>query len=249
MSVAEVERLTRQSQFVFRGTIEKLEASTFPELHGHEPTAIVKVAEVLHAPSTLDDFTGREVTVLLNEPERVEPGQEAVFFATSWLYGESIAVVDVGRVSGAGVDTARKAVPEVIRRMDEERLQDRLARASLVIVGKVRETRPHKSEKRQPITEHAPDWWEAFVVPRSVEKGRAAEGQEVPVLFPASTDEMWIDSPKFEAGQSGIWILQRNQKERGWPAMRETGLTALDPLDFQPQSQLERVRELLGRQR
>jgi hypothetical protein len=60
---------------------------------------------------------------------------------------------------------------------------------------------------------------------------------------------MWIDSPKFEAGQSGIWILQRKQKERGWPLMREPGLTALDPLDFQPQSQLDRVRELLGRQR
>jgi hypothetical protein len=58
---------------------------------------------------------------------------------------------------------------------------------------------------------------------------------------------MWIDAPKFPEGQYGIWILQRNQQEKGWANMRLAGYTALDPLDFQPASQVDRIRALVKR--
>ena len=56
---------------------------------------------------------------------------------------------------------------------------------------------------------------------------------------------MWINSPKFKVGDRGIWILQSNQKERGFPVLRVPGLTALDPLDFRPTSDLPRIRGLV----
>jgi hypothetical protein len=241
-----VERLARSSQFVFRGTVDHLEGSTLSQLPADERTAVVNVAEVIHAPATLDDFTGKKITVLLAAPEKHKAGEDAVFFATSWLYGNSLAVIEQGNVGAPRLPAIRKQVTAIIGGMGEEELQARLRRATLVVVGKVRDTRPHKSDRRQPVTEHAPDWWQADVAVESVEKGKLAKDVVI-VLFPASSDEFWSDSPKFEEGQEGIWILQRNQKERGWPVMREPGLTALSHLDFHPRSESNRIRRLLGR--
>jgi hypothetical protein len=240
-----VERLARTSQFIFRGTVDQLEGSTLSQLPPHEDTAVVSVREVIHAPVTLDDFTGRKITVLLATPEKDKAGEDAVFFTTSWLYGDGLAVIEQGHVGAAKVRAVKKEVAAIIAGMPDEDLQDRLGRASLVVVGKVRDTRPHRSDRPQPVTEHAPDWWDADVAVESVEKGKLARDLVV-VLFPASTDEFWSDSPKFTEGQEGVWILQRNQKERGWPVMREPGLTALSPVDFHPRPELDRIRKLLG---
>jgi hypothetical protein len=248
MATSQVEQLARRSQFIFRGTVERLEGSTLPQLPPQEATAVVKVQEVIHSPVGLDDFTGSDITVLLAKPESAEVGQESVFFTTSWLYGESLAVVDQGHVDAKEMRAVRKGVAGMIGRMRDEELQARLARANLVVVGKVQETRPFKSERPQPVTEHAPDWWQADLAVDSVEKGRWAE-DHIAVLFPASTDEFWSDSPKFTQGDEGIWILQRDQNERGWPVMREPGFTALHSFDFQPRGEIQRVRNLVGSKR
>ena len=75
-------------------------------------------------------------------------------------------------------------------------------------------------------------------------KGRP-EGDSLRVVFPRSSDELWIESPKLEPGQRVILILQQDQQEKGWPVLRVPGLTALDPLDVQPPEQLDRVRKLV----
>jgi hypothetical protein len=67
------------------------------------------------------------------------------------------------------------------------------------------------------------------------------------VFFSPSTDEFWIDSPKLVPGLQGVFVLQRDQQERGFPALRVSGLTVLHPLDVQPRQALERVRTMLGR--
>src|SRR5262249_43281875 len=137
-----------------------------------------------------------------------------------------------------------QAAKEII---SDRKLQERIARAEIVIVGKVAKTEPVPgTEQRHVETEHDPDWWIAHVDVASVEMGKISE-QIVRVMFANSRDEMWIDSPKFRPGQAGVWILQRNQTERGGPVLRLPGLTALDALDFQPPEQLERVRRLIRR--
>jgi hypothetical protein len=76
-------------------------------------------------------------------------------------------------------------------------------------------------------------------------KGKAPD-QGIAVLFPTSLDELWIDSPKFAPGQTGVLILQRNQQEKGWSVLRVPGLTALDPLDVQPVEMLDAIRRIIA---
>lgn len=248
MARARTEDLARRSHYIFQGRIVKLAATTESTVTPSSKTAVVRVERVLKAPENLDDFTDRDVTVELATTSGAKRAQRAVFFTTSWVYGESLALVEVGRMPSANLDRVRKQIAEAEQAMADDALRARLRRANLVIVGRVVETQEAKPPRRLPITEHAPEWAEAVVEVEEVEKGRRPD-RRFTVLFPRSTDEMWIDSPKFERGQDGIWILQRNQKERGWPLMRVPGLTALDPLDFQPRSELDRIRALLKRPR
>ncbi len=241
----EVKDLVRQARFIFKGTIQKLNAATMSVVPVTDSTAIVKVEQVFQAPETLGDYTDQDITVQLGDPKGAKEGQQAVFFANSWLYGESIAVVEVGRVAPEDLTQLRQQIADANRSIADEELQSRVAGAELVVVGKVLKTNPAPEElRRGPITEHDPDWWEAIIEVESVEKGELPEGPVI-VLFPNSTDEMWIDSPKFEVGQEGLWILQKDQQEKAWPIMRIPGRTALHPLDFQRKDQRERITALI----
>jgi len=243
-----LEDLVRRSQLIFLGTIEQLQAATMSRVPVTPNTAIVHVQEVVWAPQTLADPTGRDITVHLNTTERAATGQEAVFFVASWLYGESLAVVEVGRIAARGdLTDLRRRIAQARQRSADQLLHGRIARAVLVVAGRVSQTRPVPAQQQpQIITEHAPDWWEAVIAIGSVEKGHLSQ-ENLTILFPHSSDNAWIDSPKLSEGQDGIWILQRDQQERGWPLLRLPGLTALDPLDFQPANQVGRIRTLIQR--
>jgi hypothetical protein len=242
--VARVDDLTRRSQYVFQGAIRKLGASTMSLAAPRNRTAVVRVEKVLYAPETFDDFADRDITVELQSARGAKEGQRAVFFAASWIFGESLALVEVGRMPARNVGALEKQIDEAERKIVDDAVRTRLRRAQLVVVARVVSTEEAKERRRIPITEHAPEWWEAVLEVESAEKGRPPD-RVVTILFPKSTDEVWIDSPKFERSEEGIWILQRNQKERGWPIMRVPGLTALDPLDFHSKRELPRIRELL----
>jgi len=233
--------------YVFVGVVRELRAAAMPGVPVTENTARITVEEVLRSSGTLDDFTGRDITVQLARPAEV--GQRLIFFTRGWLYGQSLAVVEVARADVSETDTGelRGRMADVERRRVGQAMRDRIAAADLVVAGRVLDIRPAPvGERAHPISEHAPDWWEAVVAVDSVENG-TLDGDTVRVLFPRSTDELWIDSPKFVPGQEGVWLLHRDQQERGAAAMRVSGaLTALDPIDFQPRDWLEQVRLLLG---
>lgn len=239
------ESLTRKAKYIFRGKVQKLKASNLRALPATANTAVVLVEEVLYAPPTLNDFTNQAVTVQLVNPGSLKSGQEAVFYTNGWLYGETIAVIEVAHVAGrSDSDTMRKEILAVHQRVDDEKLLSRIDKAALVIAGTVKATRPlDKSDRKSEISEHYPDWWQAVIEVQSVEKGQSS-GREVTILYPNSLDEMWLLSPKFKRGDTGIWILQRDQSERGFPIFRVPGLTALDSIDFQPLSALDRIRRL-----
>jgi hypothetical protein len=232
--------------YVFVGVVRELGAAAMPGVPVTDNTARVTVEEVLRSSGTLDDYTGRDITVQLSSPAEV--GQRLIFFTRGWLYGQSVAVVEVARadVSERDVSDLRERIADVDTRGAEQAMQERVAAADLIVGGRVLDIRPAPLEERAyPISEHEPDWWEAIVAVDSVEKS-TLDSDTVRVLFPRSTDELWIDSPKFVPGQEGIWLLRRDQQERGAATMRVSGaLTALDPLDFQPRERLEQIRPLL----
>lgn len=243
-----INEYARNSQFVIAGRVEKTGATTMSMVAAAPNTGVFKIDQILHGPSVLSGFAGKEITVIFQESGTVSAGERAVIFATSWLYGESLAVIEVGRTELRERDIMRDEINDAYRRLDDERLLERIVAAELVIAGKVAKTEPAPEEiqRRMPITEHTPVWSVAEIQVAGVLKGHH-ESKRVSIFFPSSTDVAWHDSPKFKTGDAGIWILQRNQQERGWPMMRVEGLTALHPLDFQLTERRAHVQALIRR--
>jgi len=238
-----IDELLRDSHFIVAGRVERLGAATMTIDPAVQNVGVFRIDEILSGPPALDAFSGHDITVVFQDLDHVRQGDRRVLFATSWLYGQSLAVIEVGMMDERERASMRGEIGETHQRLADERLRERLALADLVIAGRVTRTAPLESEGRPIFTEHDPDWWKAEVDVDSVAKG-SAEGR-VTVLFPRSVDIAWSQSPKFEPEQAGIWILQHDQAERGAPPLRRPGLTALDPLDFRPREELEHVRRLM----
>lgn len=235
------QELTRAAQLVFRGTIQKTEASNLEAVPADSGTAVVRVDEVLKAAPGLGDFTGREITVKLAQPGDAAPGEQAVFFTKGWLYGTTLAVIEVGRLHGDAA-LLRGQVGATVGKAADEELQGRLAGAALVVAGRVVETHPAAvvTEVGEG-SEHDPQWWEAVVQVDTVFRGKPA-GQRVTFFYPTSQDVVWFEAPKPAVGSDGIWLLYRDQlPELGLP-----GHTALKPWNLLPRGQVDRVRRLLG---
>jgi hypothetical protein len=233
------EELIRRSTFIFRGTVEKSAASTMPAVPASPSTAVVRVDQVIDGPGAPPDLTGKEITVQLLDPASVKRGSQAVFFTRGWLLGNSMAVIEVGKAPGQDSQRVTEQVRSIRQKMADEMLQEELATAEAVIVGKVASVRaaeiPHLG------SEHDPDWYEARIFVESVLRGKVPD-REVTLLFPHSEDVMWGDSPRFREGQQGIWMLHRNQARL--PGI-ENQYTTLKALDFQPREQLSRVERLV----
>lgn len=119
-------------------------------------------------------------------------------------------------------------------------LTDRLRRAVLVVKGRVVDIHPLEQVRPEPISEHSPDWWQATVEVAEVYKGESKD-KVITVLFPNSRDIAWYKSPKFKPGEVGIFILETEPVDK----YGIQGFTALDPLDFRPLSEQDRVRRRL----
>ena len=126
-------------------------------------------------------------------------------------------------------------------------LQKRVEQAQFVVTGWVTKIGPAPANAATgPVSEHVPDWWWADIQVERAEKG-ALRDATIHVLYPNSRDELWLDAPKYHVGQHGVWLLRKDQKEKGPPEMRVPGLTALHPLDFQQATNLNRIRALAKR--
>lgn len=125
----------------------------------------------------------------------------------------------------------------------DEQLTQRLAQAEFVIsgvaTGTARSVQPAAPGKIQ-TSQHNPDWWQATIEVESVEKGQW-NSKTVVVLFANSQDIAWHRSPKIKVGEHGIWLLQ-NRDSFGRPV---PGPAVVNPLDFQSNTELERIRTLL----
>jgi hypothetical protein len=244
MTDGSIAQWMQQSQWVVLASVENPGHSTVAAVPDSPKTTEIKIHEVLSGPKALADYKG-PVTLYSENGEQLTRGQQAIFFTRSWLYGASIAVVEVGRLAEAALADLRGEIASNNLAAENRKLADRIQQAELVVIGRVVKTEPLSEVGRRRVeTEHDPQWWTADVQVTSTEKGQAPKGLLL-VLFANSRDEMWIDSPKLETGQTWILILRRDQTEKGWPVLRVPGLTALDPLDVQPENELERVRRLI----
>ena len=218
--------LTRAAELVFQGTVLKLGAANLEVVEPNEKTAVVRVDETIASAGTLDDFTGREVTVFLKDAGSAKVGEQSVFFTTVGLLGETLGVVEVGRRNGPPADL-RAQVASVRGQLRAEEVRARVAAADLAVSGRVVSVKAAAGAVPVSgvITEHDPQWQEAVVEVRTVLHGQAAEST-VAVWFPASLDVMWAHAPKLTAGREGTWLLHRHDAEGRGPVW-----AVLDPQD------------------
>jgi hypothetical protein len=234
-----VDQLTRASHIIFVGRIVQPAASNVKAVKATDSTAVVRVERLLDAPPALRGLTGQEVTINLLPASARGAQQQAVFFTTGVLFGEHLQVQEIGSLPvPADVAALSKQIAAVRTSIAQEALQARVAKAVLIITGKVLEVKA--VPRTGPVSEHNPDWALAVVQVTGVLKGRF-DGRTVNVYFPQSTDERWLLSPKFHPGEQGIWILH-NEPNLGLP---EGALTALNPLDFRPLSDKPVITRLL----
>jgi hypothetical protein len=243
------------AQFIFTGTVRKLNASTMAHIPKTERTAVVRINDVIQGPEVLRHCVGQDITVQVGGPKKLSKGQQATFYADDVSFGESIAVHsrdhDDVRPSARGQAAAPTSDPAV--NLSQRRTEDRFEAAELVVSGKVTGIRlPELNISAkvaagtgavaevptpQRISEHDPLWQEAVIEVETVHKG-ADPGKTVTLRFPASTDVMWYQATKFHPGHHGVFMLHRDEpKAIARPvvgAAVEIPFTALHPEDFHP---------------
>jgi len=107
-----LKELLASSNLAFTGTVETVGATTVADVPVNDRTVVVQVGEVLRGPPEVGVPPGSRVTVQLSaELPPLNVGDQRTFFANGWVYGENLAVIEVGRsaVEEAAAPTARMA--------------------------------------------------------------------------------------------------------------------------------------------
>jgi hypothetical protein len=238
----EPEGFVPQAGIIFAGTVRKLGAATIERIPS-ERTAVVRVDSPLHAPVLLEAYVGRDITVELRKPGELSVDDEVVFFANGWIYGESIALRELGHWPIRGdLARVRRKVVEARERFADEELRRRLADAVAVVAGRVVQTAAVVPRNGcEPKREHDPGWVEAVIAVDLVLRGPPDE-TSVLVLFAGSRDVAWRNAPKLHVGQSGIWVLHEEMIDD----LDREALVLVDPRDSWPPEQLGRIQARLN---
>jgi hypothetical protein len=238
-STSTANRLAKKAQFVFRGTVRTLKAATMPELPTDDRTAIVTVDEILQAPSAFSVYAGKEITVQLGGRKKLSPGQEAVFFANSWRFGDGVAVRSIDQLPPSkrttatrgmtlamaphGLGTPRSLGAETLATHELER---QVEKADLVVTGRVASVRvadeipPALSRTRgfkaapnapaQPARISEHDpLWCEATVDVAGNEKEGIAAKQIVVRFPSSRDVRWYKVPKFTPGEEGVFLLHK----------------------------------------
>jgi len=252
--------LVKQSNIVFTGTVSQLGATSFAEVPKSAQTIVVRVDSVLKKPAAVSLKKGDNVTVEVRNPTAFQAGTEATFYTDGWIFGSGIAVRELGHeikpsggAAAAAAGTGETAFSQIQQQISDQELRDRLTFADSVVVGRITEVHPWNPPKSATtpyhISEHDPDWNEAVLQIQSTLKGAKAEKNKMVVRFPGSKDVAWINSPKFEKHQQGIFFLKKDRVSGAPKAFlggsEVDAYTCLRPGDWLPMADAARVRSLV----
>ncbi len=236
----------RQSDIIFAGTVTR--------------AGVIHVDQVFEKPDAVSLMKGDSVAVLAARAGSLNPGMQATFYTTGWIYGRWITVREVGHeaigpqlATVAGTGTAQQdLVARARQQVNDADLKARIQAAAMVVVGRVEQIRPpaYTGAPARPkrFTEHDPNWQEAIIHVDEGLKGATA-GERVVVRFPGSRDVAFVGTPRFAAGQEGTFLL-RKDTATGSPLSLMAGqtvqaYTALHRLDVLSKQEAQHVRTLM----
>jgi hypothetical protein len=248
--------LAKQSNITFVGTVSQVAASALTAVPKSSQTIVVRVDSVLKKPAAVSLKKGDTVTVEVKDPAAFQEGTQATFYTEGWIFGSGVAVKELGHAappSGATqapVETPEKTVVQSPSDISDQDLQRLIAAADYVVIGRITDVHPWKVPKsaapRYRTSEHNASWQEAVLQVQSVLKGPKLKKNKVVVRFPLSRDVAWVSAPKFEPGQQGIFILQKDEvSDASVGGYKADVYTCLKPGDWLPMTEEARVRSLL----
>lgn len=250
--MARTDDLMDQAPLVFEGTVVRLAASTLAALAATERTIVMRVDTFIRAPEVLRQYAGQEITVELRPRTSADENEQAICFAEGLMYGEGLAVRELGWQPVSKTSTAARArLDQTAAEEPNRRLKRRVDSADMVVTGRVTSTQPVPRGPNPPISEHYPDWHTATVEVQGVEKGQQAQAPgQIQVKYPASDDVAWYRAPKLHEGDQGVFLLHRGgQVAESGPhadAVATDDYVVVDPLDVQPLDQRGRIQALLN---
>jgi hypothetical protein len=251
MAKRSLKDLVASSKLAFAGTVQAIGQSTVPGLPADDRTVVVRVDQPLNAPPEVELGPGTQVTVQLSEDlPKLKVGDQASFFADPAVYGDGLAVTEVGRLRdepapagarAASLEDPASHMERTLAEIEQDAVLDHARDADLIVRARV----ARLEEARTPAVarEHDPHWWVATLEADLVAKGEAPGlgegGGTVEALYANSIDMQWRRWPKPKAGQAGLWLLHKS--DEALAALAPFQL--LHPEDLQPSAQLEALRE------
>jgi hypothetical protein len=237
---ASIKELAAKSQMVLRGTVKVMNSTTVTA-DDTSNLAVIRLDELISGPPVMKAYVGKDITIRLVSKD-VKEGEQRVFFANSWLFGDSVGVAEVGSyLPGAAPAGAAQSLAQSVNEgraaAADQEMRTRLDRAALVVVGKVAAVR---TTPRTRLSEHDPQWSEADIDVGEVLKG-TAQGR-VTIAYPASNDVMWYKTPKPKQGQEGVFLLNG-----GVQGVATGRMAVVEPQAILPVTEASRIRTLLGR--
>ena len=251
--------LVNQSSIIFVGTVSQVAATSFTGVPKSAQTIVVRVDSVLKKPTAVSLKKGDDVTVEVKDLSAFQEGTQATFYTEGWIFGSGVAVKELGHeIAPSGgtpgaAETGEKTVGQAQSEISDQDLQRRLATADYVVIGRITDVHqwriPKSAAPRYRTSEHSANWHEAVLEVQSVLKGPKVKRNRMVVRFPLSRDVAWVNAPKFETGQQGIFILKKDQVS-GAPTAPLGGYkvdvyTCLKPGDWLSMTDAARVRSLL----
>lgn len=240
-------KLAKESQtapFVFRGVVRAVGENNLQGIAAEANHALVEVEEVLAAPANLGDLRGRVLTVVQQGPAAAKKGTRGTWWATSWVFGNEIGVIETARAEAkAGAKAMRDQATDVtaarLAALDAQ-LAERIAGADLIFAGIVTS-----------VDELGPDgiaegttWRRAHV--RVTQAVKGAAGAEEVIQFPGAGSPRWANAPRFVVEQQGVWLCRRPAREAKMAKVSASGVwVALDPADVHTLSNLARIEALV----
>jgi hypothetical protein len=259
-----------KATLIFTGEVTRLSSATMPVVPVSANTIVVRVNQVVGGRDAVVDYAGREITVLIKDPQNFRVGDSFLFYTTGWLVGESIAVQEISsrRIPlAAASGSLLKNIERAAQALETEALRRRISQADLIVEGKVVSTEPVEilplaeaaaegNERLPLVIEHNPNLKRAVIEVISVlEGGGATPPRTITVLYPTGQDVKWTDTPRLERGDAGLFILNRAERSetfrtilrliRGRVEGAENDYFISDAESFQPGSELERTKSLL----
>lgn len=237
LSALQIKR-SQEAPFVFQGVVRDVGENNLRGIPPSSAHALVKVEEVLLAPSNLGDLRGRTLTVVLAKPAK--KGMRGVWWATSWVFGDEIGVIEVERAAGLAIMRAAAEVVGARLAALDKLVADRVAGADLIVAGTVVSI----EELGLDGIAEGTTWRRALVRVSTVLKGQA--GAEAMIQFPGAGSPRWATAPRLVVDQQGVFILRRPAREPKMRKVKASGVwLALDPNDVHASSALARIEGLV----